>query len=302
MRIFFFFAWIFLASLALPVQAAEYYFGANSQAAPADGLFTVGVFLNTQGERINALQGTITVPSSLAVVQSVEEGNSIINLWLQSPAVTCNADCRVSFRGIIPGGFLGNDGYLFSLILAGRGTGELSLDMVDAQALRNDGSGTAAKLSIRPLTLALSPSANAPYLATIDHTPPESFTPVLAYDPNLFHGEWFMSFSTTDKGSGVDHYEVRETSRILFRSFFPQWKTVDSPYILQDQTLRSSFFVRAVDRSGNTMTSFFAAPRAPLWYADDRIWSFIFALVILLPIVWRIFALWHRERFPSSHD
>ena len=289
-------------SLAGSVQAAEYYFGSQGQEVPADGLFTVGVFLDTQGQQINAVQGTVTIPSSLARVQSVEEGNSLISLWIQPPTVVCESACEVSFSGILPGGFTGNDGYLFSLVLAGQGEGALNIDLSNGLALLNDGSGTEAPLAVRPLALTLTPTATTPYYATIDHTPPESFFPVLARDPNVFDGQWFISFSTTDKGSGVDHYEVRETPRVLFRDFFPSWKEVTSPYLLTDQSLRSSVLVRAVDRSGNTMTAILPAPNAPLWYDDDRLWVAFTSLMILFPIVWRIFALWHRKRLPASRD
>jgi len=57
-------------------------------------------------------------------------------------------------------------------------------------------------------------------------------------------GKYFLVFSTQDKGSGVDHYEVREGR-------FGGFSEVSSPYILKYQSLDKKIFVKAIDKFGN---------------------------------------------------
>ena len=76
---------------------------------------------------------------------------------------------------------------------------------------------------------------------------PEDFNPIVGKDADLLNGNNFVAFSTTDKGEGVDHYEVRET----FWGIEGKYEITQSPYVLKDQTLKSTIYVKAVDKSGN---------------------------------------------------
>jgi hypothetical protein len=65
-----------------------------------------------------------------------------------------------------------------------------------------------------------------------------------------------VTFSTTDKQTGIDYYEVRETDErgnIPGTREAPQWTRVpaNEPYVLLDQNLESLVEVRAVDKAGN---------------------------------------------------
>jgi len=86
----------------------------------------------------------------------------------------------------------------------------------------------------------------------IDTAPPEEFEPQIGQDPTVFGGKYFLSFAAQDKTSGVDRYEVAETPRILSRFIKNEkWKTAESPYLLEDQQLRSKISVKAIDKAGN---------------------------------------------------
>ena len=68
--------------------------------------------------------------------------------------------------------------------------------------------------------------------------------------------KYWISFNTTDKQTGIDHYEIMEEPLTQFGSF--QWGRADapwieerSPYVLDDQSLNSIIRVKAIDKAGN---------------------------------------------------
>jgi hypothetical protein len=71
-----------------------------------------------------------------------------------------------------------------------------------------------------------------------------------------FGGRYYIAFSTTDKQTGIDRYEVREELLSQFDTFSwgranVSWIETRSPYVLKDQSLNSIIRVRAIDKAGN---------------------------------------------------
>ena len=101
----------------------------------------------------------------------------------------------------------------------------------------------------------------------IDATPPEEFKPEIGQDPSIFEGKYFLSFATTDKTSGIDYYEVKEAPKEILRLPTGQgkrdWKRAESPYLLEDQYLKSKISVKAVDKAGNERISEIIPPAKP---------------------------------------
>ncbi len=77
----------------------------------------------------------------------------------------------------------------------------------------------------------------------IDTTSPLPITAEISNDNLLYDGQYFLIFSTTDKGSGVDYYNVQEGNFIT--------NNANSPYILQDQTQEDVIIITAFDKAGN---------------------------------------------------
>ena len=80
----------------------------------------------------------------------------------------------------------------------------------------------------------------------IDTRPPQVFKPEISQDPLIFEGKYFLSFFAQDLTSGISHYEVLETNKEE-----GTWKVTESPYLLEDQSLRSVIKVKAIDKAGN---------------------------------------------------
>ena len=180
------------------------------------------------------------------------------------------------------------------MIFESTATGEVTIATQDVKALLNDGQGTAASTRVSQLIIKISEKVTpAEFLPPYDNEPPESFTPEVAQDRNIFDGRWFASFSTSDKISGIDYYEISELAP--WYSFIRLWQhrhPTDSPYVLQDQTLQSRIEIRAIDRAGNARLAVLGAARATPWYKNMLIWG----ILIVGFIAAKFLKLWRQKQ------
>ncbi len=215
--------------------------------------FTVSVLLDTEDERINALEGTLQYTRSTLVLRELRTGNSIVNFWVEQPSIDKPGSVR--FAGVTPGGFHGNEGEIFTLVFEAVKSGRAEISLQDGKAYRNTDDGIAFPLVARIPAFAISEKGGGMSVQSIletDKTPPESFTPMIATDQSLFEGRSFIVFATQDKGSSVDHYEVAERKGFPFALLRKMvWQKAVSPFVLSDQSRMSYVYVKAVDKAGN---------------------------------------------------
>ncbi len=204
-----------------------------------DGLM-VDLILDTQGENINALEGTIIFPTDLLELKRVDDGGSIVNYWINRPDFKDD-----NFAGIIPAGFNGRAKVL-SLIFEVKAGGNDIIDLTDARVLLNDGKASDAVLGIKDFPFQFPNGASIAddtlVKDELDTDPPEEFNILFTKDENLFDGQYVLIFATQDKGSGVAYYAVNEGE-----GFYE----AQSPYVLSEQGLSQGVIVRAFDKAGN---------------------------------------------------
>ncbi|MBU4256970.1 cohesin domain-containing protein [Patescibacteria group bacterium] len=284
-----------LSLIAVPVLAAEVSFDTKTQEIRAGQLFEVGVFINTDNEEINAIEGKIIFPQDLLKIKKINDGNSIINFWID-PVRNCVSNGvkkpnEICFSGITPGGYNDIQGLIFSITFLAKKGGNGAIEFTGVKVLRNDGKGTEAPLTIsnfqflifNPPTGGPVPQITAP--KTEDRNPPEEFTPQIAADPTVFNGKWFLVFATQDKGSGVDHYEVCEGKR--------KCVITESPYLLQNQDLDEAIVVKAIDKNGNERVATIPAQKSRAWYKNYSLPVILIITAIALAyLIWKI--LWKR--------
>jgi hypothetical protein len=218
---------------------------------------TVVIEVDTGVENINALEGTLVLPESLHV-REIQTGNSVILIWVEKPRQTGNA---ITFAGITPGGFTGK--YLIFTINGEFDERDLErVRFESVNALKNDGSGESVGVEM----------FLAPVEMKIDTEPPEDFTPVIASDPNIFEGKYFLVFATQDKGSGIDRYEVREGRWGWFRE-------AKSPSLLKSQKLNKDIYVKAIDNRGNERIAVLATRMHKEWWEEPGL--FVILIVVL---------------------
>lgn len=278
---------LFSVGSAASAQGAELYFGSHSREVGAGKTFEVGVFVNSEGELINAIEGEVIFAPDLELVET-RDGNSILNLWIKRPKLTEAG--RVSFAGVIPGGYFGDRGYLFSLILRAAWEGRITITTSDERILLNDGQGSPTNVKRAPLSIDVSEGATTEeFSPPLDSDPPEPFTPIISRNQNIFDNKYFLVFATQDKSSGIKEYQVQE--RRFFREPAKRgWTTAESPYLLKDQKLRSHIFVKAIDKAGNERLETLA-PQTP-WYKDYTVWGIITVSIISAYLIRR--NLWKR--------
>jgi len=128
---------VFLAlffSWSIPrAQAARFFWSPDRIEGSTGAELRLGLFLDTEGEEINALEGKIGFPLDNLELKEIRDGGSLISFWLDKPSLPqdCpNNICSLSFSGIIPSGYSGKQGLLLSLVFLSKeaGSGEISLN------------------------------------------------------------------------------------------------------------------------------------------------------------------------------
>jgi len=267
-------AFLFSVSLALmPIRtsAAQLELAAQTQEIGMGQSFQVDLILDTENQDINALEGKIIFPQDLLEIKKINDGNSIINLWIDKPKSTSAS--QIAFSGIVPGGYDSSQGLIFSITFLAKKEGGGVIEFNGIKALQNDGLGTEASLTASNYQFLISqevptPQITAPLIE--DHDLPEEFTPQIAADPAIFDNKYFLVFATQDKGSGIDHYEVCEGRK--------KCVTAESPYLLQNQRLDQQILVKALDKNGNERVVMLPAPKLLPWYRNC---SFFVILIIV---------------------
>jgi hypothetical protein len=273
------------------VNAAELFFEARNQEFTQGEDFLASIFLNTEGESINAVEGRIVFPEELLEVKDIRDGNSIINFWIERPKVEQAG--IVGLSGIIPGGYQETKGFLFSVAFRAKASGSGAIEIHDAKVLLNDGEGTPASIKISPFQFLISQEIPpAPQIVEIvkDTDPPEDFKPEIAQSSEIFNGKYFLVFSTQDKGSGIDHYEILEKYQSgSWQSLFKkeEWRIEESPYLLSNQKLKTYIYIKAIDKAGNERVAELQ-PQNPLkWYENYYLGGKIIIGIIFIYAVWR---------------
>lgn len=123
-------------------QAASLYLSPNSGSYNLGQSFSVGVFVASSDEAMNAASGIISFPNDKLEVTSVSQSNSIVNFWVQQPAYS-NSDGRVSFEGLVLNpGFTGASGRIATINFKAKGAGSAIVKFSSGSVLANDGQGT----------------------------------------------------------------------------------------------------------------------------------------------------------------
>lgn len=276
---------------AAPVFAARIFFEPAEQTIGIGGEFEVSVYLDAEKEAINAVGAEINYPRDGLQLTDWSDGGSIINFWVKRPQ---NEDGKIFFEGVILGAHRGDKGLLATFKFKALKEGITGASFVDSsQAFIHDGKGTKAKLTFKDLKIAVSQAAFSPPPAIKDTEPPELFEPIVAADPNVFGGQYFLIFKTEDSGSGMDYFDVLETSP-FWTLREPKFERAESPHLLKDQKLESIIRVRAVDKAGNARLAELPPKNFPqfVWHKNPLIWILILLILIVSAdigiLVWRV--------------
>ncbi|MFA6194358.1 MAG: cohesin domain-containing protein [Patescibacteria group bacterium] len=132
---------IFIFS-AVNAQAATLFLSPASSSYFSDKTFTVGVYVTSSDQSINAVSGIASFPTDKLEVVSISKSGSLFNFWAQEPSFS-NSSGKVSFEGVILNpGFKGSYGKLLTISFKAKGIGQAPISFSSASVLANDGLGT----------------------------------------------------------------------------------------------------------------------------------------------------------------
>lgn len=189
--------------LQLSIVAACMLWGVEASAAtlsvsPATGVyssgqtFTTSVVVNTQGQSINAAEGTISFNPNVLKVVSISKG-SLFNLWTAEPAFS-NSAGTVSFSGGNPTGYTGAGGTVLSITFRVAGSGSAKVSFSSGAVLAADGRGTNVLSSMNSGTYTISAQTAAPepeviieYVAPANTPGTPSIVSSTHSDPEAWH-------------------------------------------------------------------------------------------------------------------
>lgn len=271
---------LFFSFLLFPLlsNGATLYFSPEKAEYGQDDVFKVEVRLDTKGDSVNACETKIYFDKNQLEVADIAKGGSLATLWAKDPSYS-NTEGTVVLVGGIPGGFKG-DGKIVSIIFRAIGSGAANVSFQDgSRVLLNDGKGTLAGLIRKDAIFEISSSnvqSSDEWKKEIekDKALPESFEIKIGQDPAVYEGKYFIVFSTVDNQTGIDYYQIKEGDS--------DWKTGESPYLLNDQGLEEKVLVKAVDKAGNERIEEFSPSENKLFYIGLLIFlAIIFWLVYL---------------------
>ena len=271
--------------------AATVFLETTTKALGVGDVFAVQVVLTNDTETVNAISGDIAFDDTTMSVQSVLSAPSIIPLWIDTPHVSGNA---VVFSGIIPGGYQSlvdpvtqnqTRGIVTTIIFKVKNPGESSLEFNDVHVLKNDGFGTEDQVQALPLDFNFTTQGNNYVVTTVDTIPPETFIPLVVQDQNMYSGKYVAIFTTNDKQSGIDHYEIKEGNT--------DWVRAESPYVLLDQSGTSELSIKAVDLAGNYQIETIAAKHFYATYIVSLLAALSLCILLLLH---RAYVRYHKKK------
>ncbi len=212
--------------------------------------FSVKVLIENSDESINAIEGVLHYDPAAFKFVDIVDGDSVVTAWVEKPQAT--EEGKIIFSGIMAGGYLGTiypltnttePGILFELILIPNTSGSEFITLSDTVVYKNDGLGTAVYIATKRLEIVSGVDGYSNYIEVVDDIRPLVFSPIISKNEDVFEGRYFLVFDTQDKESGIDHFEVKEGRG--------GWIVASSPYVLEDQSLKSRIKVKAIDKSGN---------------------------------------------------
>lgn len=122
--------------------AADFFTSSNKTQVNEGETFDVSVYINSDGSAINSAEGTMSFPSDVVNVVSVNNAGSIFPIWVEQPNYS-NTSGSISFNGGVPNpGYTGSRGYVAKVTFKAKKTGTAAITFGAASIYSNDGSGT----------------------------------------------------------------------------------------------------------------------------------------------------------------
>lgn len=120
-------------------HAATLSLSSSSNSYVVGDTFTVGVYVGSTDESMNAASATVSFPTDALEVVSVSKTGSIFSFWTEEPSFS-NSVGKVTFEGVVLNpGFTGSRGTLLIITFKAKKASQLSLKFSSGSVFANDG-------------------------------------------------------------------------------------------------------------------------------------------------------------------
>ncbi len=247
--------------------------------------FSANIFLDTEGKDINVIEGSIkfNIKNNKDIkIKDISEANSAVSVWSRKPSLSV-AGNTITFSGGSLNSINSNHTLLFTVFVEVDTSGSLNIEQTNIVGYLSDGLGTKISYKNNTDTFAILSEGSKPVdsefsLISGDNEPPLPFTIELLQDPNINSGMKYLSFETTDSGSGMDRYEVIESNNKPI--------VTGSSYVPLNQESIKNITVMAYDKAGNVRVETYNV-EAPSHTAQILL---IMILLILIFVVYKLVA------------
>lgn len=156
-------ALLFLGICALApftTHAASLYLSPGTGTYKVGDTITATIYVESTGQAMNAVSGTVSVPTDSFDIVGVSNSGSIVNFWVQEPV---RQGTSATFEGVVLNpGYSGPAGKIATVTLRAKRTGTGSLSFSSASILANDGKGTNLLSGTRGATYTIGEGATPP--------------------------------------------------------------------------------------------------------------------------------------------
>lgn len=138
----------------LPAQAAVVGPAETTVSVAPGATAAVTILLDTQGESVNALQLTVTYPTELLDVVSVDQARSPFSLTVEAPAVNARLGTVTLVAGV-PSGVVISNAPVLTLVVRGKtqGEGTIGVNLARSSLALADGQGTRATMTEKKVSI-----------------------------------------------------------------------------------------------------------------------------------------------------
>lgn len=257
--------------------------------------FYVDLMLHPDGDSINLINGTITFQDDYVSFVRVEEGKSIVNLWIKKPTINLHNN-TFSFAGVINNGFRGvidpfdsNNklpGIVVRLIFEGRKPGKAFFSTSKFDLNKNDGFGTSLQSpGVSTSVIVADFIYNKKQLVTNNSSP---FLEVyVTKDKNIYNDKHVLIFNAFDKDSGIKNVKIKEGGR--------DWLVSQSPYLLKDQSRSSYIYIQATNYNNVSVVKTIEPLNSKMFILRYFVYGLLFILLCIVLI------LFYRKLIKNKH-
>jgi len=133
---------VLFAGAAKGADAASLYLSPAAESHKQGDGFSIGVFVSSPDQPVNAVSGNISFPTDKLELVSLSKAGSIVNFWVEEPSFSVNAG-TAEFEGVILNpGYAGGAGKIITLNFKAKAAGEARIIFSSGAVLANDGLGT----------------------------------------------------------------------------------------------------------------------------------------------------------------